>query len=259
MWVMFCPLGPHIHSGGGLNLCLLAVSGTMIMQEGRKGRRENIRLAPSSTSSYSSDCDFTFFNPPFPHHQIFNSVKILGCLQASSKILPFYQNKAIPHPPSHCNVPSESAFLLQCVFHNFTISIWLRNTNSICMHCSPTCSPLGVGSSQIPPGTGSLSWRGLCVCTKLLSGSAVEETHSELSHGLLTVLNQLLMEVMNTWSNNYKLLVDITQLLKSPGGNCAMTWLWNRLRAPHGWNSHDGRFVATIRNIMKQSDSQKEW
>ena len=140
----------------------------------------------------------------------------------------------------------------------FTISIWLRNTNSICMHCSPTCSPLGVGSSQIPPGTGSLSWRGLCVCTKLLSGSAVEETHSELSHGLLTVLNQLLMEVMNTWSNNYKLLVDITQLLKSPGGNCAMTWLRNRLRAPHGWNSHDGRFVATIGNIMKWSGSQKE-
>ena len=123
---------------------------------------------------------------------------------------------------------------------------------------TPTCSPLGVGSSQIPPGTGSLSWRGLCVCTKLLSGSAVEETHSELSHGLLTVLNQLLMEVMNRWSNNYKLLVDITQLLKSPGGNCAMTWLRNRLRAPHGWNSHDGRFVATIRNIMKWSGSQKE-
>lgn len=128
MWVMFCPLGPHIHSGGGLNLCLLAVSGTMIMQEGRKGRRENIRLAPSSTSSYSSDCHITFFNPPFPHHQIFNSVKILGWLQASSKILPFYQNKAIPHPPSHCNVPSESsAFLLhiykvQCVFHNINMT-----------------------------------------------------------------------------------------------------------------------------------------
>ena len=28
---------------------------------------------------------------------------------------------------------------------------------------SPTCSPRGVGSSQIPPGTGSLSWRALCV------------------------------------------------------------------------------------------------
>ena len=24
-----------------------------------------------------------------------------------------------------------------------------------------TCSPLGVGSSQIPPGSGSRSWRGL--------------------------------------------------------------------------------------------------
>ena len=75
---------------------------------------------------------------------------------------------------------------------------------------------------------------------------------------IVKIWNQLLMEVMNRWSNNYKLLVDITQLLKSPGGNCAMTWLWNRLRAPHGWNSHDGRFVATIGNIMKWSGSQKE-
>ena len=68
-----------------------------------------------------------------PHH--FHIIKYStvskyskGWLQASSKILPFYQNKAIPHPPSHCNVPSESsAFLLhiykvQCVFHNINMT-----------------------------------------------------------------------------------------------------------------------------------------
>ena len=89
-----------------------------------------------------------------------------GWLQASSKILPFYQNKAIP---LHIAMfPLNPPFCYIYIKYNvcFTISIWLRNTNSICMHCSPTCSPLGVGSSQIPPGTGSLSWRGLCVCAQ---------------------------------------------------------------------------------------------